>query len=859
MSIVFATHARYLDHQTGHGHPERPARLEAVLLGARYGGVDDALVALEPRAATREEMERVHPAAYLDAITRFCAAGGGSIDADTTCSTASWEAASLAAGAGLASIEALDGGVGTAAFCAVRPPGHHATRSRAMGFCILNNVAVAAASLAARGERVLVVDYDAHHGNGTQDIFYGDGRVMYVSFHEWPLYPGTGALTETGAGEGLGTTVNFPLPAGATGDVYLQAIDAVLAPARGGLRPDVAGRLGGLRRPPARPHHRARPVGGRLRRHHPATPRVRAAGASAAHARGRLRPPGAGRLDGRGRWRRSRASSTTPRSPPRAVPGTRWSTRRATCGGKRGWCEPLASRPGGGRHPLRALMVPQRFEPVLAEVLPLAERFREAGHRLYLVGGVVRDLLLDREVSSDIDLTTDARPDQIKKLLQGWADHRWTQGEKFGTIGAKRGDRAYEITTHRAEAYTSDSRKPHVVFADDVAVDLSRRDFTVNAMALALPELQLIDPFDGAADLAAKRLRTPLTPDESFSDDPLRMMRAARFIAGYDLVPDAALVEAVVALRHRLEIVSAERIRDELDKLILVRASWRRAVVPGRHRPRRGVPPRAARHAARAGPDPPPQGRAGPHDRGGGERPARCPGGFDFRRTRLAALFHDVGKPKTRSYRKGKGVAFHHHEVVGGADDARAHAGAAVRQRRRGRRHQARRAPPAVPHLPHGLDRLGGAALRPRRGRPARRADRAHPLRLHDPQREEGPGPLPPHGRARGAHRRAGGRGGAARPASGPRRPTGDGAPRRRRRARRRRGAGLPARAAPRRGPARATTRPSAASTPGGRSAEARSRPRACERAGPAPPAPSPLPGPVRAARRRRSWLAATR
>ncbi len=237
MSIVFATHARYLDHQTGHGHPERPARLEAVLLGARYGGVDDALVALEPRPATREEMERVHPAAYLDAITRFCAAGGGSIDADTTCSTASWEAASLAAGAGLAAVEALDGGVGSAAFCAVRPPGHHATRSRAMGFCILNNVAVAAAALAARGERVLVVDYDAHHGNGTQDIFYADGRVMYVSFHEWPLYPGTGALTETGTGEGLGTTVNFPLPAGATGDVYLQAIDTVLAPLVAGFAP----------------------------------------------------------------------------------------------------------------------------------------------------------------------------------------------------------------------------------------------------------------------------------------------------------------------------------------------------------------------------------------------------------------------------------------------------------------------------------------------------------------------------------------------------------------------------------------------------------------------------------------------
>jgi acetoin utilization deacetylase AcuC-like enzyme len=228
--IVFATHARYLEHQTGHGHPERPARLEAVLLGARYGGVDDALVPVAPRAASREELERVHPGGYLDAIERFCLAGGGSIDADTTCSKESWEAAVLAAGAGLAAIEALDGGVGSAAFCAVRPPGHHATPSRAMGFCIVNNVAVAAAALAARGERVLIVDYDAHHGNGTQDAFYADGRVMYVSFHEWPLYPGTGALTETGKGAGIGTTVNFPLPAGTTGDVYLKAVDDVLHP-----------------------------------------------------------------------------------------------------------------------------------------------------------------------------------------------------------------------------------------------------------------------------------------------------------------------------------------------------------------------------------------------------------------------------------------------------------------------------------------------------------------------------------------------------------------------------------------------------------------------------------------------------
>jgi len=228
VSVLFATHPRYLDHNAGHGHPERPSRLEAVLMGAKEGGVADALVVSEPRAATRAEMERVHPAAYLDALERFCAGGGGAIDEDTRACRDSWDAASLAAGAGVAAIEALDGGSVDAAFCAVRPPGHHALASRAMGFCLLNNVAIAAAALAARGERVLIVDYDAHHGNGTQDVFYGDDRVLYVSMHEWPLYPGTGAMTDVGRDAGRGYTLNFPFPEGATGDVYLEAIDEVL-------------------------------------------------------------------------------------------------------------------------------------------------------------------------------------------------------------------------------------------------------------------------------------------------------------------------------------------------------------------------------------------------------------------------------------------------------------------------------------------------------------------------------------------------------------------------------------------------------------------------------------------------------
>ncbi|MCU1451704.1 MAG: putative deacetylase [Acidimicrobiales bacterium] len=231
MPVLVETHPRYLAHDAGRGHPERPARLEAVLAGLEAAGLGDALVWGEPRPATRPELERVHSAGHLDQLEAFCAAGGGRIDTDTSASAASWDAALLAAGAGLDAIERLDRGEADAAFCAVRPPGHHATPERSMGFCLLNNVAVAAAALADRGERVLVYDWDAHHGNGTQDAFYTDPRVLYVSAHQWPLYPGTGALQDTGLGEGAGTTINLPFPAGATGDVYLAAFDEVIAPA----------------------------------------------------------------------------------------------------------------------------------------------------------------------------------------------------------------------------------------------------------------------------------------------------------------------------------------------------------------------------------------------------------------------------------------------------------------------------------------------------------------------------------------------------------------------------------------------------------------------------------------------------
>ena len=226
--LLVASDSRYRHHDPGRGHPERPARLDAVDDGLRRVGLDHA--ALPARVASREELERVHPGRYLDRLHRIIEDGGGMVDPDTVVCASSWDAATLAAGAGLAAVEQLDAGAGDAAFLAIRPPGHHAVPAASMGFCLINNVAVTAAALRERGERVLIVDWDAHHGNGTQDIFYADPDVFYVSLHEWPLYPGTGTVEEIGAGDGVGTTLNVPLPAGTTGDVYLEAFDEVIAP-----------------------------------------------------------------------------------------------------------------------------------------------------------------------------------------------------------------------------------------------------------------------------------------------------------------------------------------------------------------------------------------------------------------------------------------------------------------------------------------------------------------------------------------------------------------------------------------------------------------------------------------------------
>lgn len=312
-------------------------------------------------------------------------------------------------------------------------------------------------------------------------------------------------------------------------------------------------------------------------------------------------------------------------------------------------------------------MTAERLKAILTpEVRELARLFSEEGHDLYLVGGSVRDAFLEREVS-DLDFTTGARPDDIERIGGRWASSMFLAGRDFGTIGLVRGGNVHEVTTYRSEVYKDDSRKPVVTFGSDLNVDLSRRDFTVNAMALSVPTEegeapQMHDPYEGLADLSAGLLRTPLDPSVLFSDDPLRMLRLFRFMSTLGFSPDAAALEAVSDMSDRLGIISAERIRAEFDKLIvghdvvraleaLVDSGLAEHFIPE-------IPALAVeqdpvhRHKDVLAHTIAVVGKADSER----DRPRL--------ELRLAALFHDIGKPATREYGKG-GVSFHHHEVVG--------------------------------------------------------------------------------------------------------------------------------------------------------------------------------------------------
>lgn len=304
-------------------------------------------------------------------------------------------------------------------------------------------------------------------------------------------------------------------------------------------------------------------------------------------------------------------------------------------------------------------MIPERLEFLTKPDLPpaqLAQLFADAGEEIYLVGGSVRDAFLERQLE-DYDFATGARPGRIAELLEPWADVVYDVGARFGTVAARKDGRTVEVTTYRSEVYRDDSRKPRVTYSDDVVTDLGRRDFTVNAVALSLPELEPVDPYDGLVDLARQTLRTPLEPAISFGDDPLRMLRLFRFQATLGFTPEETAVAAVREMAARLEIISAERIRDELTKLLVAPAPGEAfglivatgladhflPELPGlameqdpQHH-HKDVLAHTFAVVDKASPD---------------------------LTLRLAALLHDIGKPDTRDFGPD-GVTFHHHEVVG--------------------------------------------------------------------------------------------------------------------------------------------------------------------------------------------------
>ena len=334
-ALIVAGPSGLSEHDGGPRHPEHPSRLVAVMAGVRTVAAEHEVVSLAFHDASMDELARAHDPGYLAELEAFCAEGGGDIDADTYARPDSWTAARRGAGAGLAALDELERGGEGVAFVPVRPPGHHATANRAMGFCLVNNVAVAAASRTALGERVLIVDWDVHHGNGTQAIFWDDPDVLYVSTHQHPLYPGTGRADEVGGPAAAGRTLNFPLPPGATGDVVRGRARRGGPPGDRGVPPRLGAGLVRIRRPPGRPAQRPPALERGLRRAGPCRQRVRAAARTAGplpRRRVRRRCP---RILGGGDARRAvgwaRPSACTDRGRPGSRPAARRPVDASTC------------------------------------------------------------------------------------------------------------------------------------------------------------------------------------------------------------------------------------------------------------------------------------------------------------------------------------------------------------------------------------------------------------------------------------------------------------------------------------------------------------------------------------------------
>lgn len=304
----------------------------------------------------------------------------------------------------------------------------------------------------------------------------------------------------------------------------------------------------------------------------------------------------------------------------------------------------------------------------IPDVVELGQLFQAAGHDLALVGGSVRDLILQRD-AGDLDFTTPAKPEEIVKITSKWADAVWDLGMEFGTVGVRKNDQVFEITTYRSEVYVSESRKPSVKFGAELNEDLIRRDFTINAMAVLLPEIKFVDLFGGVNDLVKRVIRTPRAAELSFSEDPLRMMRAARFASQLNFTPVAEVIIAATEMRDRISIVSAERVRDEFTKLlmgqnpilgleILEGTKLSELIIPelpalqleiDEHHRHKDVYEHSLKVLSQA------------IDLETMHEPTCEPDLI----LRLAALLHDIGKPKTRKFESGGGVSFHHHEVVG--------------------------------------------------------------------------------------------------------------------------------------------------------------------------------------------------